>query len=118
MVNVANVYQIPALMDTPQIGGVIIDNFRSRMVSNTDMIELAQNKPAASFEQMVLKAFDEMNSKQIKMNELNQQMIVNPDSVDVHDITIGMAEASLSLKLAQTVIDCLVKSWNDITITR
>ena len=102
MVNVANVYQIPALMDTPQIGGVIIDNFRSRMVSNTDMIELAQNKPA----------------KQIKMNDLNQQMIVNPDSVDVHDITIGMAEASLSLKLAQTVIDRIVKSWNDITITR
>ena len=67
---------------------------------------------------MVLKAFDEMNSKQIKMNDLNQQMIVNPDSVDVHDITIGMAEASLSLKLAQTVIDRIVKSWNDITITR
>ncbi len=118
MVNVANVYQIPALMDAPQIGGVMIDNFRSRMVSNTDMIELAQNKPAASFEQTILKTFDEMNAKQIRMSELSEQMIVDPDSVDAHDITIGMAEASLSLKLAQTVIDRIVKSWNDITVAR
>ena len=45
-------------------------------------------------------------------------MIVDPESVDVHDITMGMAEASLSLKLAQTIIDRLVKTWNDITTTR
>ena len=45
-------------------------------------------------------------------------MIVDPESVDVHDITIAMAEASMSLKIAQTLIDRVVKSWNDITITR
>lgn len=117
-VNVASVYQVPALMDVPKVNDLVIDNFRSKMTFNTDMIELATNKQAMSFEQTLLKAFDDMNSKQIKMNELGEQMIVNPESVDVHDITIGMAEASLSLKLAQTVIDRLIKSWNDITTTR
>ncbi|AGT44582.1 flagellar hook-basal body complex protein FliE [Treponema pedis] len=117
-VNAAHVYKVPGLLEVPQVGSVITDNFRSRMVSDTDMIELAVNKPAASFEQLILKAFDDVNSKQIKMNELSEQMIIDPDSVDVHDITIGMAQANLSLKLAQTVIDRLVKSWNDITTTR
>lgn len=117
-VNVANVYNVPSVLPVPKIDAVVTDNFRSKMVSSNDMIELATNKPAASFEQTILKAFDEVNSKQVRMNELSEQMIVNPDSVDVHDVTIGMAEASLSLKLAQTVIDRLVKSWNDITTTR
>ncbi len=118
MVNAINIKQIPALMDAPKMSGVMIDNFRSRMTSNTDMIELAHNKTMASFEQTILKAFDDVNSKQIKMNNLSEQMIVNPDSVDAHDITIGIAEASLSLKLAQTLIERIVKSWNDITVAR
>ena len=71
-----------------------------------------------SFEQTLLKAFDEVNAKQQRTAELGQQMIVDPESVDVHDITIAMAEAGMSLKIAQTLIDRVVKSWNDITITR
>ena len=45
-------------------------------------------------------------------------MIVDPESVDVHDVTIAMAEANLSLKIAQSVIDRLIKGWNEITTTR
>ncbi len=117
-VNVASVSGSPAIMDVPKIDAVVTDNFRSRMKSNTDAIELAVNKKAVSFEQTLLDAFDKMNSKQINMDNLSKQMIVDLESVDVHDVTIGMAEASLSLKLAQTVIDRLVKSWNDITTNR
>ena len=47
-----------------------------------------------------------------------QQLITDPDSVDVHDVTIAMAQASLSLSLAQTVIDRVIKDWNEITTTR
>ncbi len=117
-INVSNVYNTPALMKTPKMDPVFVDNFRARMESNTDAIDLANNKKAMSFEQTVLQAFDNMNSKQVHMDDLSKQMIVDPESVDVHDVTIGMAEANLSLKLAQTVIDRLVKSWNDITTNR
>ncbi|UWV00166.1 flagellar hook-basal body complex protein FliE, partial [Treponema pallidum] len=43
---------------------------------------------------------------------------VDPESVDVHDVTVAMAEASMSLKIAQTVIDKVLKSWNDVTTAR
>ncbi len=82
------------------------------------MIDQAARPETASFEQTILKAFDQMNEKQVKTSDLAQQMIVDPESVDAHDVTIAMAEANLSLKLAQTVIDRVVKGWNEITTTR
>jgi flagellar hook-basal body complex protein FliE len=88
------------------------------MVSNTNLIDNAVRPETASFEQTLLKAFDQMNEKQVKTDELAQQMIVNPESVDPHDVTIAMAEANLSLKIAQSVIDRVIKDWNEITTTR
>lgn len=114
----ATLHKVPAVMKNPAIGPIAADNFRSHMVSDTDLIDTAVNKKAMSFEQTLLKAFDEINAKQQRTEELGQQMIVDPESVDVHDITIAMAEAGLSLKIAQTLIDRIVKSWNDIIITR
>lgn len=101
-----------------KVSDIQVTNFRSNMVSSSSQIENASRPETASFEQTLLKAFDEMNSKQIKTDELAQQMIVDPESVDVHDVTIAMAQANLSLKMAQTVIDRVVKGWNEITTSR
>ncbi|HOC28302.1 MAG TPA: flagellar hook-basal body complex protein FliE [Treponemataceae bacterium] len=100
------------------ISPVTVHNFRSDMVSSTSMIDNSSRPETASFEQTLLQAFDEMNTKQIRTDELAQQMIIDPESVDVHDVTIAMAEANLSLKIAQSVIDRVIKGWNDITTTR
>lgn len=101
-----------------EVTPVIVDNFRSRMVSNTDKVDTAVRPETMSFEQTLLGAFDAMNSKQIKSEDMAQQMLIDPESVDVHDVTIAMAEANLSLKIAQTVIDRVIKDWNEITTTR
>jgi len=116
--NTANLYKVPSILKNPAIEPIIIDNFRSNMVSDTDTIDQAVNKKAMSFEQTLLKAFDEVNAKQQRTSALAQQMIVDPESVDVHDITIAMAEADMSRKIAQTILERVLKSWNDITINR
>ncbi len=97
---------------------VQVDNFRSKMVSNTDMIDTATRSETASFEQTLLKAFDAVNQQQQETTVLANQMIVDPESVDAHDVTIAMAQANLSLKMAQSIIDRLVKGWNEITTNR
>lgn len=97
---------------------VKVDNFRSNMVSSSEMIDNASRPETASFEQTLLKAFDKMNEKQQTTDELAQQMLIDPESVDVHDVTVAMAEANLSLKIAQSVIDRVIKGWNEITTTR
>ena len=97
---------------------VSVDNFRSKMVSNNDMINTAVRPETTSFEQTLLAAFDKVNEKQQTTDALAQQMIVDPESVDVHDVTIAMAEANLSLKIAQSIIDRVIKGWNEITTSR
>ena len=59
-----------------------------------------------------------MNSQQLKVSSLQEQIITDPDSVDIHDVTTAMAKAQMSLNLAQTVIERMVKGWTDLSQNR
>ena len=71
-----------------------------------------------SFQSFLMDALNSMNSQQNEVSKLSEKLITSPDEVDVHDVTIAMAKARMSLNLAQNVIDRMVSSWNDITTTR
>ncbi len=71
-----------------------------------------------SFKDYLLQGLNTVNSQQNDVSKLQEQLITDPDSVDVHDVTIAMQKARMSLNLAQTVIDRLVTDWNEITTTR
>lgn len=69
---------------------------------------------SGSFENALLKAMDGVNADQMKTSNLMQQMVVAPDSVNAHDVTIAMAESSLSLNLARTILDRIVRGWKEV----
>jgi len=73
---------------------------------------------ASNFEDALLKAIDGVNTDQNKTSNLIQQMVVAPDSVNAHDVTIAMAESNLSLNLARTILDRIVRGWKDVINTR
>jgi flagellar hook-basal body complex protein FliE len=73
---------------------------------------------AGTFEDAMLQAMDAVNADQLKVTDLEQQMVVDPESVDAHDVTIAMAEANLSLNITRTVLDRIVKGWKEIINTR
>lgn len=75
-------------------------------------------KNKSSFEEYLLDAVNYVNDKQQESSSMAEALVTDPDSVDVHDVTIAMAEASLSLSLAQNVIDRLTQAWSDIQTTR
>jgi flagellar hook-basal body complex protein FliE len=70
------------------------------------------------FERAMMKALDGVNADQNKSNDLIQQMLVDPESVDAHQVTVAMAEASLSLNLARTILSRVVTAWKDVLNTR
>lgn len=83
--------------------------------------EAASITPAGnskSFQDYLIEAMNTVNSQQINVDNIQEQLITNPDDVDIHDVTIAMSKARMSLNLAQTVIDRLVTGWNEITTTR
>ena len=59
-----------------------------------------------------------MNQQQLDATRLQEQVITDPDSLDIHDVTIAMSKARMSLNLAQSVIDRLISGWNEISTTR
>ncbi len=75
-------------------------------------------KNATSFEQYLLQAAQYVNDTQYNSTAMVEKLITDPDSVDVHDVTIAMAQASMSLNIAQTVIDRITKAWSEISTTR
>jgi len=73
---------------------------------------------AGVFEDAMLQALDKVSGAQLNASELQKQAIIDPDSVDIHDITIAQAEASMSLGVARNILSRLVQGWRDLINTR
>ena len=71
-----------------------------------------------SFGEYLSEAFSAMNKQQNDVSSLERQLITDPDSVDIHDVTTAMAKAQQSMSLAKTVVDRIVSGWNEISTTR
>ena len=69
---------------------------------------------SGTFEDTMLQALDKVSASQNFSSRLAQMAITDPDSVDVHDVTLAQAEASMSLNIARTVLNRLVQGWKDL----
>jgi len=73
---------------------------------------------AGTFEQAMLQALDKVSGADQYTKHLEKEAIINPDSVDIHDITIAQAEAGMALNITRNVLTRLVQGWKDIINTR
>jgi len=73
---------------------------------------------SGTFTESMLNALDKVSAYQQFASSLNQAAIIDPDSVNVEDVTIAQAEATMSLNIARNVLNRLVQSWRDIINTR
>lgn len=71
-----------------------------------------------AFENYLMDAMAAMNQQQVDVEKIQEKVITDPDSLDIHDVTTAMAKAQMSMNLAQTVIDRLVSGWNELSTTR
>jgi flagellar hook-basal body complex protein FliE len=114
----------PRHFGTKKIEGIGINVEKSRPISPVSGLDSktkavsSVNETEKSFKSFLMEAVESVNSEQLNVSKLQEKLITDPDSVDVHDVTIAMSKARMSLNLAQTVIDRLVTGWNEITTTR
>jgi len=73
---------------------------------------------AGTFEQAMLQSLDNVSGRHLYASSLQREAIINPDSVDVHDITIAQAEANMALSITRNILSRLVQSWRDLINTR
>ncbi len=91
-----------------------------------DVVRLARTNPghldsavrpeieSGDFEGMVLRALNGVSDLSLDADRLAQQMIINPDSVDPHDVTIAMAQANLAVSLTKAVVDGALQAYSSI----
>ena len=73
---------------------------------------------AGTFEQSMLQALDKVSGAQQWASHLAQEAIINPDSVDVQDVTIAQAQAGMSMNITRNILSRLVQGWRDLINTR
>ena len=73
---------------------------------------------AGTFQDTMLSALDKVSAHQQSASRLHQMAITDPDSVNVHDITIAQAQANISLNITRNVLNRVVQGWRDIINTR
>ena len=70
------------------------------------------------FSDTMLRALDKVSAHQKYSENLVQQAIIDPDSVNPEDISIAEAQANTSLNITRTILNRVVQAWKDIINTR
>lgn len=72
----------------------------------------------ADFGQALFNSLNEVNGAQQTHEQLTVQSIVDPESVNPHDITIASAQANMTLNITKNVVDRVIQAYRTITTLR
>ena len=70
------------------------------------------------FKEVFLGALDQVNELQIQAMEKQKLLITNPDSVEIHDVTIAIAQANLAISAAKQISDSAIRAYREIINVR
>lgn len=103
-------------IDPTKVSGNLVSMTRSdsRHLDIKGRMSPLEQPTKETFSDMLSQAMHGVNDDQIKMTDLNKQLVTDPNSVDVHDVTIAAAQANMSLGLAKAVIDRAVTAYKEI----
>jgi flagellar hook-basal body complex protein FliE len=105
-----------SLLSPSQAFGDVVKLARTDPRHFAGMGEEAESPKGAeqAFGQLLFNALNNVNSSQLKGMELTQKMITDPESVDVHDVTIALAEANLALSMTKAIVDRAISAYREI----
>jgi flagellar hook-basal body complex protein FliE len=72
----------------------------------------------SGFGRLLFDALNNVNERQHATMDLTEAMLTDPDSVDVHDVTVAIAEANLALSMTKAVMDRAIRAYQEIINTR
>ena len=99
-----------------QLTGDIINlkvSRKNHIVDNNQKIS-KDNSPAESFAKLFANAVNQANDLEIKSNELTNQLAINPDSVDIHDVQIASEKAEMGILLTKGIIERVIRSYREL----
>ena len=74
--------------------------------------------PASGFGKLFFDALNNVNDLQHTTMDLSEAMLTDPDSVDIHDVTVAIAEANLALSMTKAIMDKAIRAYQEVINTR
>ena len=78
----------------------------------------ASEKSNGEFKEFFLGALNQVNELQIQAMEKQKLLITSPDSVEIHDVTIAIAQANLAISAAKQITDSAIRAYREIINVR
>jgi flagellar hook-basal body complex protein FliE len=103
-----------------QVTGQVIELARTnpRHIAGQSAAQAASTPAAQNFGNLLLDSLNSVNQMQQTSEALSIQAVVDPDSVNTHDVTIAAAKASMSLSLTKNVVDRVIQAYREIQNVR
>ena len=71
-------------------------------------------KENPTFADKMFEALNGVNKLQQDVNDLSLKMVTDPDSIDVHDITIAIEKSNAALAITKAVVDKAIQAYREI----
>ncbi|UCF97641.1 MAG: flagellar hook-basal body complex protein FliE [Spirochaetaceae bacterium] len=70
--------------------------------------------PESGFGKLFFDALNNVNDLQHTTMDLTEAMLTDPDSVDIHDVTVAIAEANLALSMTKAIMDRAIRAYQEV----
>ncbi|NIZ19377.1 flagellar hook-basal body complex protein FliE [Entomospira culicis] len=110
---------LPGHLNGQSIASIIQDNLSASELEELNARlgtahTIDETPKQEDFTELLMSALDKTNQAQNEVERLTAQAIVEPDSVDIHEVTIAMAKANMTLSLSKAIIDRSISGFKDI----
>ncbi|HPO49165.1 MAG TPA: flagellar hook-basal body complex protein FliE [Spirochaetota bacterium] len=87
-------------------------------IGGSESISKSGEKVASAFSEMFNNAFNEVNDLELKSINLTNQMAIDPESVNIHDVQIAAEEAEMAVMFTKGIVDRVIRAYKEITSLR
>jgi flagellar hook-basal body complex protein FliE len=84
----------------------------------TDAPASSAGATETAFGKLLMSALGNVNDSQLNAATLSQRMITDPNSVNVEDVTIALADANLALSMTKAIVDRALAAYREIINVR
>ncbi len=106
-------------LSTAQVSGHVFEMARSdprHLVGQS--FGPAPASTSQNFGDLLMDSLNSVNAMQQTSEALSIQAVIDPESVNAHDVSIAAAKASMSLSITKNVVDRVIQAYREIQSVR
>ena len=92
---------------------VVMQRTDPRHLGGTAGAAAPEADPVQGFGELLARTLGQVNDLQLQSMDLSRRMITDPDAVDIHDVTIAMAQANLALSMTKAIVDKAIQAYRE-----